>query len=143
MLFLRPCIESDIPNAARLMCEVYKHPPLNEDWPLERAITRVSYLMGGSNARSYAMLLANETIGYLFGRLDVSLKGDVFYVEEIFVNPSDQRKGCGSLALTQLKEELKSKGVKRMELHTPSEDISFYEKNGFSPSSYKYLEMEI
>ncbi len=143
MLFIRPCIDSDIPNAARLMCEVYKRPPTNEEWPMEKAITRISYFLSGANARGYAMILGLETVGYLFGRLDISAEGDVFYVEEMFVNPSYQRQGCGSLALSQLKEELKSRGVKRMELHTISEDISFYEKNGFSPSSYKYLEMEI
>lgn len=143
MLFLRPCLESDITNAARIMCEAYKQPPVSEEWQMDRAIKRITYFMSGVSARGYAMLLENETIGYLFGRMDITAKGDVFYVEELFVNPSYQRKGCGSLALTQLKDELKSAGVNRIELHTLSEDISFYEKNGFAPSSYKYLGKDI
>lgn len=143
MLFLRPCIESDITSAARLMCEAYNQPPWNEEWQMERALRRISYFMSGVNTRGYAMLVERDTVGYLFGRLDVTMKGDVFYVEEIFVHPNYQRKGCGSMALGQLADELKTTGVNRIELHTISEDISFYEKNGFSPSSHKYLEKEI
>lgn len=143
MLFLRPCIESDIVIAARLMCEAYKEPPMCEEWQMERALKRISYFISGASARGYAMISETEIIGFLFGRLDITVNGDVFYVNEIFVHPGYQRKGCGSLALSRLKEELKPTGVTRIELHTISEDISFYEKNGFAPSSYLYLEKEI
>lgn len=143
MLFLRACTEDDIPNAAQLMCTVYSAPPWNEKWKLDRAHKRITAFLSGINARGYAMIVETEIVGYLFGRIDLAMKDDVFYVEEMFVHPGYQRKGCGSMALAQLQTELKNTNVTKIELHTISEDISFYEKNGFSPSSYLYLEKKI
>lgn len=143
MLFLRACTESDISNAAQLMCTAYSAPPWNEKWKLDRAHQRVTAFMSGTNARGYAMMVETQTVGYLFGRIDLAMKGDIFYVEEIFVDPGYQRKGVGSMALAQLQTELKKSSVTKIELHTISEDISFYKKNGFTPSSYQYLEKEI
>lgn len=143
MLFVRPCIEQDIPHAAQLMCSVYSQPPWNEQWQLDRAIKRVTSFLSGVSARGWAMIVDTEIVGYLFGRMDMAMKGDIFFVNEMFVRPNYQRKGCGSMALIQLGEELKKIGVTRIELHTISEDISFYEKNGFSPSSYLYLEKDL
>lgn len=143
MLFLQPCSEQDVRHAAQLMCRVYSGPPWNEKWQLDRAEKRISAFISGSSARGYAMIIDTNIVGYLFGRMDMAMKGDIFYVNEIFVDPNYQRKGCGSMALNQLAGELKKIGVSRIELHTISEDISFYEKNGFSPSSYLYLEKDI
>lgn len=143
MLFLRACTEEDIPHAANLMRLVYSEPPWNEKWQPERALRRIKTFMSGSASRAYAMIVETATVGYLFGRIDVAMKGDIFYVNEMFVNPGYQRQGCGSMALAQLTGELKKANVSRIELHTISEDISFYEKNGFSPSSFHYLEKEI
>ena len=143
MLFLRACTVEDVGDAAQLMCSVYAEAPFNESWQYDRAEKRVRAFLSGDGARGYALCIESQTVGYLFGRMDYTAKGDVFYVQEIFVNPAYQRKGCGSMALDQLRDELRKDGVKRMELHTLSEDISFYEKNGFSPSTYLYLEKEI
>ncbi len=143
MLFLRACSEEDISHAANLMCLVYSEPPWNEKWQPERAQKRVKAFLSGINARAYAMIVDTEIVGYLFGRIDIALKHDVFYVEEMFVHPNYQRRGCGSMALAQLAGELKKTNIRRIELHTISEDISFYKKNGFAPSSFLYLEKEI
>jgi GNAT superfamily N-acetyltransferase len=143
MLFLQPCTEQDIRNAALLMCRVYSEPPWNEKWSLERAEKRIESFLSGISARGWAMIIDTAVIGYLFGRMDVGRKGDVFFVNEIFVDPRYQRKGSGSMALGELAEELKKLGVKKIELHTLSEDISFYEKNGFVPSSFLYLEKDV
>ncbi len=143
MLFLRACEKSDIPNAAQLMCVAYAEDPYKEKWQLDRAEKRITAFLTGTTARGYALIVETQIVGYLFGRTDILAKGDVFYVEEIFVHPNYQRKGCGSMALNQLQIELKAEGVSKMELHTIAEDISFYEKNGFSKSSYVYLEKDI
>jgi len=143
MIFLRPCSEQDVRHAAQLMCRVYSEPPWNEKWALDRAEKRIEIFLSGIGARGYALILETETIGYLFGRLDLARKGDMFFVNEIYIDPKYQRKGCGSMALDQLSVELKKSGVTKMELHTLHEDISFYKKNGFAPSSYLYLEKDI
>lgn len=143
MLILRACDNSDIPVASQLMCTVYAEEPWKEKWSLTRAEKRITAFLSGINARAYAIILETQTIGYMFGRLDILAKGDVFYVEEIFVHPHYQRQGCGSMALAELARELSKENVMRLELHTIYEDIPFYEKNGFKASSYIYLEKDI
>ncbi|NLW65800.1 MAG: GNAT family N-acetyltransferase [Clostridiales bacterium] len=143
MLFLRACTKDDIQDAAQLMCAVYAEPPFNEQWQYERAKKRITAFLSGIGAKGYSLNIETQVVGYLFGRMDYTAKGDVFYVQEIFVNPAYQRKGCGSMAMEQLRDELRKEGVTKIELHTLTEDISFYEKNGFSPSSYLYLEKKI
>ena len=140
MLFLRACDKSDIPNASQMLCRVYAEPPYNENWPLERAEKRISAYMSGSNCKGYALIVETQVIGYLFGRINIGAKCSNFYVDEIFVHPNYQRKGCGSMALNALHDELKKDCINKIELHTLSEDVSFYEKNGFTKSSYTNME---
>lgn len=143
MLFLQQCTKNDIPSAAQMMCSVYAEAPWNERWQLDRAEKRITAFLSGEYRRGYALIVETETVGYLFGRKDLTSKGDIFYVDELFVHPRYQRKGCGSMAMDQLAMELKKEGISRIKLHTISDDISFYEKNGFSISSYRYLEKSI
>lgn len=143
MLFLRACDKSDIPNAAQMLCRVYAEAPYNENWTLERAESRISSYLSGSNSKGYALIVETQVIGYLFGRVIISAKCSNFYVDEIFVHPNYQRKGCGSMALNALQDEMKKDCINKIELHTLTEDVSFYEKNGFIRSSYANMEKVI
>lgn len=143
MLILKQCGKDDIHAAAQMMCFVYEQSPHNENWPIERAQARIGMYLSGEGRRGYAFTMENETIGYLFGRKDFTADKDVFYVDELFVHPRYQRKGCGSMAISELERELKKEGVARIELHPIADDISFYKKNGFDTSSYVYLEKKI
>lgn len=143
MLILKQCGKDDIKAAAQMMCIVYGEAPQNENWPMERAEARIGMYLSGEGRRGYAFTMENETIGYLFGRKDYTAEKDVFYVDELFVHPRYQRKGCGSMAMSELERILKQEGVSSIELHPIAEDISFYKKNGFNTSSYVYLEKNI
>ncbi len=140
MLFLRTCVESDIPNAAQMLCRVYAEAPYNENWPLDRAEKRIASYLSGSNSKGYALIIETQIVGYLFGRIITAAKCSNFYVDEIYVHPNYQRKGCGSMALVALQDELKKDCINKIELHTLTEDVSFYEKNGFTRSSYANME---
>lgn len=140
MLFLRACDANDIPNAAQMLCRVYAEAPYNENWPLERAEKRIKSYLSGSNSRGYALIIDTQIVGYLFGRIVISAERSNFYVDEIFVHPNYQRKGCGSMALNALHDELKKDCISKIELHTLREDANFYEKNGFSKSNYVNME---
>lgn len=140
MLFLRACDKDDIPNAAQILCRVYAEPPFSENWPLDRAEKRITSYFSGSNFRAYALIVETQVIGYLFGRIITGAKYNNFYVDEIFVHPNYQRKGCGSMALNALHDELNKDCIAKIELHTLREDASFYEKNGFSRSNYVNME---
>ena len=143
MLFLRACTVDDIPNAAQILCRVYADAPYHENWPLDRAEKRIASYLSGSSSRSYALIVETQTVGYLFGRILTGEKCNTFYVDEIFVHPNYQRKGCGSMALRALHEELKEDCIAKIELHTLREDASFYEKNGFSRSNYVNMEKAV
>ncbi|MEG0778801.1 MAG: GNAT family N-acetyltransferase [Oscillospiraceae bacterium] len=140
MLFLRVCDESDIPNAAQMLCQVYAEAPWNENWTLDRAEKRITSYLSGIHSRGYALITETQVIGYLFGRTSLAVDKDFFYVDEIFVHPNYQRKGCGSMALDRLQDELKKDGINEIELHALAEDAAFYAKNGFTPSAYVNME---
>ena len=140
MLFLRACDKSDIPNATQMFCRVYAEAPYKENWPLDRAEKRITSYLSGTNSRGYALTIETQVVGYLFGRIITAANCNTFYVDELFVHPHYQRKGCGSMALNALPDELKKDCVKKIELHALSEDVSFYEKNGFSTSSFVNME---
>ena len=143
MLILKQCGTDDIKEAAQMMSFVYSQAPQNENWPIARAEARIGMYLSGEGRRGYAFTMENETIGYLFGRKDFTAEREVFYVDELFVHPRYQRKGCGSMAMSELERELRREGVSRIELHPIADDISFYKKNGFATSSYVYLEKNI
>lgn len=143
MLFLRACDKEDIPNAAQMLCRVYADPPYNERWPLDRAEKRITAYLSGSNSKGYALIIDTQIVGYLFGRVIVAAECSNFYVDDIFVHPNYQRKGCGSMALNALHGELKKDCFNKIELHALREDASFYEKNGFSKSNYVNMEKQL
>lgn len=140
MLFLRPCDKSDIPNAAQMLCRVYAEAPFFENWPLDRAEKRIAAYMSPSNSREYALIIDTQIVGYLFGREVIAAKCSNFYVDAIFVHPHYQRKGCGSMAINALQDELAKECINKIELHALAEDASFYEKNGFLLSNCVNLE---
>jgi len=140
MLFLRACDKSDIPNAAQMLCRVYAEAPYKENWPLDRAEKRITSYLSGSNSRGYALTIETQVVGYLFGRIITAAKCNNFYVDEMFIHPNYQRKGCGSMALNALPDELKKECITKIELHALAEDANFYEKNGFSKASFVNME---
>jgi Acetyltransferase (GNAT) family. len=143
MLFLRACDKTDIPNAAQMLCRVYADAPYNENWPLERAENRITSYISGPNCRGYALIVETQIVGYLFGRIIIAAKCSNFYVDEIFVHPHYQRKGCGSMALDALHDELKKDCINKIELHALREDATFYEKNGYVRSAYVNMEKKL
>ncbi len=143
MLFLRTCDKSDIPNAAQMLCRVYAEAPYKEVWPLDRAERRITDYLSGSHSKGYALTIETQVVGYLFGRIITAAKCNSFYVDDMFIHPHYQRKGCGSMALNALPDELKKDSVSKIELHALSEDVSFYEKNGFKKSAFINMEKTI
>jgi len=143
MLFLRACDQNDIPQAAQILCRAYAEAPYHENWPLDRAEKRIASYLSGANKRAYALIVETQVVGYLFGRILIGPKCNTFYVDEIFVHPNYQRKGCGSMALNALHAELEKDRVSKIELHTLREDASFYEKNGYTRSNYVTMEKHI
>ena len=125
MLFLRACDESDIPSAAQMLCRVYAEAPYNENWPLERAEKRVTSYISGPNSRGYALIIDTQIVGYLFGRIIIAAKSSNFYVDDIFVHPNYQRKGCGSMALEALHDELKKDCLSKIECPNCGESLEF------------------
>lgn len=134
---------SDLQIAAKYIQEVYSNPTWNEKWTLERAKRRIKYFTSSLASLSYTIQSENEIIGFLFGRIDVIAEDDIFYLDELFIHPAFQKKGHGFAALQQLETELRAINISRIELHTITDDIRFYNKCGYTNSAYIHFEKKL
>ncbi len=67
------------------------------------------------------------------GNIEQWYTGEHFYLKEMCVRPSEQRRGIGTLLMEYLLDELQSEDVERVYLLTMRESPAraFYEENGF------------
>lgn len=120
-------------QCAVLLTEVYNAEPWNDNWTEETALEKLEYSF---NAPKFFGLMAWEEthlLGCCVGNIEPYFMGDYFYLRDMFVSVSSQRKGVGSQLINSLKEYLETFDIKAIILFTSSEHFTFnfYQKNDF------------
>lgn len=125
--------ESELLNCTAAFIEVFNREPWNDEWEPEKA---KQYLLDFYHTPGFMGLVAlegEEVIGFLFGVKRVWWSGDEFFINEMCVTSSQQKRGIGKALLDRLLEELDTQKVTHISLLTdrgiPAEE--FYKKNGF------------
>lgn len=125
--------ESELLNCIAAFIEVFNREPWNDEWEPEKA---KQYLLDFYHTPGFMGLVAlegEEVIGFLFGVKRVWWSGDEFFINEMCVTSSQQKRGIGKALLDRLLEELDTQKVTHISLLTdrgiPAEE--FYKKNGF------------
>lgn len=120
-------------DGARLYRTVFNEPPWDDNWTLESAQTRLSEIIETPGYRGYSASLDEELVGLVMGNLEQWYTGEHFYLKEMCVRPSRQRRGIGTTLMEYLTRDLREDGVERVYLLTMQESPAreFYETNGF------------
>ncbi len=123
----------DVDALAQSFMRTFNAPPWNDAWTEKKASDRLYelYRMPGSYGRVFWN--DHKPIGAVIGRNDTYFDGTYFQIIECWVEPEYQGQGIGRQLVTELKEILKSRGIKKIYLTTLHTDatVKFYERCGF------------
>lgn len=128
-----PLEEIHIPSCADLLIKAYNPEPWGDEWTEELGIKYLYEFFTHKRFVGFVAIEDDKVLGALFGRIKTYYIGDEFYVEELFVSPDSQRKGCGKQLLNAVEKYVEGKNFGAIALltdrNTPAMD--FYSKNDF------------
>lgn len=130
---VRQMKNEDICTCANILCSVYNNEMWQCCWTDKKAIEYLTDIFQQKKFVGYVLEDGREIVGGIFAREKVWWNNSEIYVEEMFVKPELQRRGYGSLLISQIERDVKEKGFAGITLSTNkyAPAPSFYRKNGF------------
>ena len=124
--------ETDIDECSSLFATVFSSSPWNEEWTKQLALERLTHFY---ESKSFLGVVAKKEsiVGFALGNIEPFYFGSIFYLREMCVSSTLQRKGIGSGVIDTLDSELSQLNVKRIYLATEHTipAASFYQDKGF------------
>ncbi|GHU51322.1 hypothetical protein AGMMS49975_04340 [Clostridia bacterium] len=86
-----------------------------------------------NNFRGYVYIYENILLGCCFGEASDYFSAKQFVIKEIYMDLKVQRRGLGTLFLSEIEEDLKENGFNNVMLYTVKTipAYEFYHKNGY------------
>ncbi|MCX7922083.1 MAG: GNAT family N-acetyltransferase [Clostridia bacterium] len=147
-MLLRTYKHEDIEKCTELFIKVFNAYPWEDKWPsAERANSYLTDIVNTPGFRGFIAVEGLRIVGVCLGNIVKWWKGDEFFIKEMYVDSSVQRKGIGSRLLEYAQESLVKEDIRAIVLLTnqgfPSEE--FYTKQEFEKSAemiFMYKELE-
>lgn len=132
----RPLSVHDLPVVTALYCEVFNAPPWNDAWTADTASSRLRDILTTPGSLGLLAWQDGQLAGCILGYYEQWFDGVHFYLKEMFVHPTFQRRGIGTRMLHELQRTLGDRGVRRIYLLTDRDGAAagFYEAQGFYQS---------
>jgi len=130
---IRKIKEQDLRPLAELYVSVFKQEPWNEDWKVDWAYERLSFIFKSHRFYGYIAEENQSILGGVFSRIG-SYRGRLeLEIVEYYVCSGHQRKGVGSALLEELKNVAETDGISCFVLQTDKNTYAedFYAKHGF------------
>lgn len=122
----------DIDECSLLFAAVFSSSPWDEKWTKELALERLTHFY---ESKGFLGVVAEKDniVGFALGNIEPFYFGSMFYLREMCVGSSIQRKGIGSGVIDTLDAELSQLNVQRIYLATERTipAASFYQGKGF------------
>lgn len=131
---IRKITTQDLDELCDLYVEVFKQEPWNEEWKLEWAKERLTYILDLKYSEGLIAENTNKVMGAILGR-GVPFKGEFsFEVVEFFVSPNLRNKGIGTKLITFLEQTLAQANYHKVFLLTAHGSTAelFYQRRGYA-----------
>ncbi len=133
-MLIRQLQPEDIAACSSLLIEAYNGAPWNNYWTIETGTRYLSEFAACPNFIGFVAEEGVNIIGALFAHRRTWWTQDEVYVDELFVQPASQGKGCGKNLLQHAEDYCKANGLAGLTLLTdrnmPAKE--FYERNGYA-----------
>jgi ribosomal protein S18 acetylase RimI-like enzyme len=124
-------------GAVTIYQEAFKTPPYNENFTRETAADALKYILEQHGDLVFGVVDDDKTVSLAGGYIKpdpTKVEGDIYYVEELAVDPSTQGGGFGRRTLNALLEAARQRNPGRHEIRTTEENdkaIALYQSVGF------------
>lgn len=132
-MVIRKMERTDIDACAQIMCSVYNNEMWQCRWNEETASEYLTDFFDMKKFIGYVVENDGEVVGGIFAHEKVWWNNSEVYIEEMFIKPTLQRSGYGSLLIKKISEYISEKGLAGITLSTNryAPAPAFYRKNGF------------
>lgn len=133
MLQVRHIQEGDLAELTQLYVQCFNAPPWHDAWSLDAARERLTEIYRHPRFLGLLAPAAGSPTALVMGYCERCASGMQFYLREMCVAPSHQRKGIGASLLAALLSRLREAGVAQIYLETSGGGAAeaFYRKAGF------------
>ncbi len=120
-------------KCASILVEAYNTEPWNDEWTEEKALEKLECFYDSPKFIGFLAYEGDEIKGACIGNIEPYYTGDYYYLKEMFVSPSAQKKGIGKKMMDALKQHLEHLGIRQIVLFTSKDyfPFNFYEKEQF------------
>lgn len=118
---------------AKILVEAYNAEPWNDQWTAEKALEKLECFYHSPKFIGFLAYEGNDLKGACIGNIEPYYTGDYFYLKEMFVSPSCQKRGIGLKMMEALKQHLELLEIEQIILFTSKDyfPFNFYEKVDF------------
>ena len=135
---IRNITETDLPQLATLFARAFNAPPWNEHWAAGTVERRLSDIFHTPRFRGIVGLEGENVRAFAAGHIECIENGQEFLLQEMCVDPEQQRTGLGGKILSVLVQDLRSEGVQNLYLLTDADGPAeaFYRKHRLARSQH-------
>jgi aminoglycoside 6'-N-acetyltransferase I len=135
---IRAIAEADLPGCAKILMSVYNNELWQCRWTLARAQDYLFEYFIAKLFVGYVLLDEGQIIGAIFCHEKIWWNNNELFVDEMFIQPSEQRKGYGAQLLQTAENYVNKHRLAGFTLATNRFTFApgFYRKNGFSDAEH-------
>ena len=111
MLKFHPFTTKHLKQAAKVYTACFNAAPWHEGWTSENSLNRLTVLLEIPSSIGIVATQDKQLIGLSIGHCELWTDQAHFYLNELCVNPTDQRKEIGKKLLDELMTELRNRKI--------------------------------
>ncbi len=129
---------SDLEQGAKVYVSCFNAPPWDDNWTLDDAKKRLETLLQFPGAIGLVATRESRIVGLAIGHCEPWSDGRHFYLNEMCIDPAEQRSGIGGALLREFLQVLREEGISSLYLLTDTGTgaEAFFRKNGFEDDSF-------